>query len=124
MIKKTLLTLAALLTALIAVILIRGALFTPSQNDYRSASSGDYALPSAEQVAEHLSQSIRFKTLSEQSAPTDTQAFSAFRKWLADTYPTAHETLAYTLSIHTHYFFTGAVAMRKNNQSFCQLTTM
>ncbi|QCZ92056.1 M20 family peptidase [Salinimonas iocasae] len=105
MIKKTLLTLAALLTAVIAVVLIRGALFTPSQNVYRSAGSGDYALPSAEQVAEHLSQSIRFKTLSEQSAPTDTQAFSAFRKWLADTYPTAHETLSlHTINTHTLLF--------------------
>ena len=105
MIKKTLLTLAALLTAVIAVVLIRGALFTPSQHDYQSAGSGDYALPPAEQVAEHLSQSIRFKTLSEQSAPTDTQVFSAFRKWLADTYPTAHETLSlHTINTHTLLF--------------------
>lgn len=97
--------LAVLIAAMITVILIRGALFTPSPDEHHETISDNYSLPAANQVATHLAQSIRFKTLSEQAAPIDAQAFAGFRKWLAETYPATHEALTlHVINTHTLLF--------------------
>lgn len=105
MIKRTLLAVAVLIAALITVILIRGAMFTPSPVANDSKVAEQYSLPDSDLVAEHLAQSIRFKTLSAQSAPIDTKAFAGFRKWLAETYPATHEALTlHVINTHTLLF--------------------
>jgi carboxypeptidase PM20D1 len=49
----------------------------------------------APDVAQHLAAAIRFPTVSHQDpAEDDRAAFAAFRRWLADTFPHAHATLA------------------------------
>ena len=89
MLKRALLGLAGLLVILVGILLIR-TLMVPPLPPAKTAAADD---SHAQEAARHLSEAVRFKTISHQagSKPEEIaashQAMEGFRDWLSATYP-------------------------------------
>jgi len=89
--KKTALITAGILTALTALLLIRGALFASRQVE--PGKMPNLAIDSAA-AAQHLAGALRLKTISYSDEKLfDRQAFAALRHYLKKTWPAAHGKL-------------------------------
>jgi carboxypeptidase PM20D1 len=92
MLKKLLLGLAAVVLVLTGVVVYRAAVFLPPEQVKAEPAAH---LVDAQAVAAHLSQAVRFATVSQQPpAPIDPAPFDGFVAWLAATYPEVHKGLA------------------------------
>lgn len=92
MLKKLLLSLGALVLALAGVVAYRAAVFLPPQQAQPEPAVHPV---DAQAVAAHLSQAVRFATVSRQPPlPIDPAPFDAFIEWLAATYPEVHKELS------------------------------
>ena len=81
-----------LLLALAAVLLWRAARLPSRQV---AVDAVNLEPVSADEVASHLAQSVRFRTISHSDpAENDPEAFRAFHRFLARTYPRTHGALA------------------------------
>ncbi len=103
-IKKILIGFVAALLLLTAIVLFRTWQFKPAA--ITPIPKANIAVNN-QQIAEHLSQAVQFKTISkEHRSEIDYQQFSAFISWLAQTYPDVHQQLElkkfndYTLLFH------------------------
>ncbi|WP_188729319.1 M20 family peptidase [Pseudoalteromonas gelatinilytica] len=103
-IKKILICFVAALLLLTAIVLFRTWQFKPAA--ITPIPKANIAVNS-QQIAEHLSQAVQFKTISkEHRSEIDYQQFSAFISWLAQIYPDVHQQLElkkfndYTLLFH------------------------
>ncbi len=89
MLKRALLGVAGLFVVLVAVLVVR-TLMVPVLPSAETASTDN---SHAEQAARHLSEAVRFKTVSHQAgaAPEELaashRAMTGFRDWLSETYP-------------------------------------
>ena len=89
--KKILLIIALGLGILVSVVLIRTVRFTSRQVQVDPARK---IAINGEQIAEHLSNAIHFRTISYQdSAQFDSKSFSGFHQYLEQTFPKVHSTL-------------------------------
>lgn len=89
--KKLLMAIAAAALALAAVVLVRTAGYSaePLAEVPRRERSLD-----AQRIARHLSEAIRFRTVSSQLDQPQTRAqFESFIDWLAQTYPEVHSAM-------------------------------
>ncbi len=84
---------------LAAVVLIRTAGYTPNNPSTVELVT---LKPNADVIAQHLSEAIRFKTVSKQkpSRPAP-EPFEGFIQWLEETYPDIHGATSRTLLGHT-----------------------
>jgi carboxypeptidase PM20D1 len=88
--KTILLALVALLLALAGVILARTVMHTPEQLEDVATVAIDV---DPRRIANHLSEAIRFPTISHQDpGQMDDAAFTGFIGWVKATYPELHET--------------------------------
>ena len=91
MLKKTLLGLGAVVLVLTGVVVYRAAVFLPPE---QAKVEPVAHVIDAQAVAVHLSQAVRFATISNQPpAPIDPAPFDGFVAWLAATYPEVHQGL-------------------------------
>ncbi len=90
--KKTLLIILVTAVFLItAVVFVRTLLFVPQQ---QATSQSVPELVAAENLVEHMSQAVAFRTISFASTEeTPREPFEHFIAWLAETYPAVHEQL-------------------------------
>lgn len=89
--KKLLAALAAVITLIVAIVLVRTVTFTSVQTDVEPVTG---LAVDAATAAAHLSQAITYRTISHQDpARFDPQPFRAFNRFLEDTYPAVHHTL-------------------------------
>lgn len=92
MLKKLLLGLGAVVLALTGVVVYRAAIFLPPKE--AKVEPAAYVID-AQAVAVHLSQTVRFATISQQPpVPIDPAPFDGFIAWLAATYPEVHQELS------------------------------
>jgi len=90
--KKLLLSLGAGVFVLVGIILYRTAIFVPPEETKVEPVS---QVIDAQLVAAHLSQAVRFATVSQQPPiPTDMAPFDGFIAWLSATYPEVHHGLS------------------------------
>jgi carboxypeptidase PM20D1 len=89
-VKKLLVVFAAVIGLLAAIVLVR-ALALPAAEPWQ----GLPAAPSFDRaaIAAHLSEAIRFRTLSTQDGVLDADAFESFIAWMEATYPEVHGAL-------------------------------
>ncbi|MFI2811758.1 M20 family peptidase [Microbulbifer sp. JSM ZJ756] len=89
--KKALLAVAGLSLLLATVLLVRTASYSaPAPVD----TTADTHAPDEQQIARHLSEAIRFRTISADMESASTRAqFAAFIEWLAATYPAIHTAM-------------------------------
>lgn len=84
-------TLLALLAAVVVTVLFNTFTFQSRQLSFPTAP----APPPNDQAVRHLSDAIKFKTISYgDSAQLDTAAFMGFHRYLAEAYPLVHHTLS------------------------------
>ena len=84
------LTVLIALFLLVAVVITRTIMF--SAETVKADTSPVPQRPDTERVVEHLSQAIRFKTLSHENPDqADTAPFDDFINWLQTTYPQVHQ---------------------------------
>lgn len=90
--KKLLLGLAVILLALVAVVVIRAALYQPEQRpESRTWSPVVEPLPGH---ADRFAGALRFRTVSHQDpAAMDTAEYDAFRAYLVESFPGVHRSL-------------------------------
>jgi carboxypeptidase PM20D1 len=90
--KKLLVSLGVVVLVLTGFIVYRTAVFVaPEEMKVEPAAQ----VIDAQAVAAHLSQAVRFATISQQPPmPTDPAPFDGFIAWLAATYPEVHHTLS------------------------------
>jgi carboxypeptidase PM20D1 len=89
--KRLILTLAAIVLVLAAVVIVRTQLLTSAQEGVQPIQ-----LPAIDKtaVAEHLSRAVQFKTISHQDpAQDDHEILAAFHDYLKQTFPNLHKTL-------------------------------
>lgn len=92
MLKKPLLGLGAVVLVLTGVVVYRAAVFLPPE---QAKVEPVAHVIDAQAVAVHLSQAVRFATISNQPpAPIDPAPFDGFVAWLAATYPEVHQGLS------------------------------
>ena len=93
--KKFVVVLAAALAVLVAVVLIRAALHRPhARNDVAQVSVD----VDTTRIAEHLSEAVRFRTISHQRVEEFEPAeFEGFIAWVERTYPEVQQTMERTL---------------------------
>lgn len=92
MLKKPLLGLGAVVLVLTGVVVYRAAVFLPPE---QAKVEPVAHVIDAQAVAVHLSQAVRFATISNQPpAPIDSAPFDGFVAWLATTYPEVHQGLS------------------------------
>ncbi|MDD4922709.1 MAG: M20 family peptidase [Bacteroidales bacterium] len=97
--KKVILSLLALLLALLIIIVFKTMTFSSMQKTMTFSSvqktmSGVEALDFGKKPVEHLSRAISFPTISyERNAPIDTVAFMGYHQFLSETYPLVHSKL-------------------------------
>lgn len=92
MLKKPLLGLGAVVLVLTGVVVYRAAVFLPPEQAKVEPAAH---VIDAQAVAVHLSQAVRFATISNQPpAPIDPAPFDGFVAWLAATYPEVHQGLS------------------------------
>jgi carboxypeptidase PM20D1 len=90
--KKPLLGLGAVVLVLTGVVVYRAAVFLPPE---QAKVEPVAHVIDAQAVAVHLSQAVRFATISNQPpAPIDPAPFDGFVAWLAATYPEVHQGLS------------------------------
>lgn len=101
--KRVLLGLAALLATVAAIVIVRTLMFTP---DERATGEPVGYTVDGDRIAQHLSEAIRFRTISRQVPdPADAAAFDAFIAWMAATYPEVHAAMDLTfINRHTMLF--------------------
>ncbi|WP_295803366.1 M20 family peptidase [uncultured Microbulbifer sp.] len=95
--KKLAISLGTIVLLLAAIVLIRTLLYTaPSLPEVTLQTARmDTGEIDPQKVARHLSEAIRFRTISSQIQEADTQThYEAFIRWLAETYPEVHRELA------------------------------
>lgn len=92
--KKFLMILGLALSLLVAVVLIRTLLHTPIEPDY-DIEPAQVAV-NEERLLKHISESLRFKTISYQSADLPVQHFEGFINWLIDRYPLVQQEMELT----------------------------
>lgn len=89
--KKILMTIAAAALVLAAVLVIRAASYTATP--LAEVPRQQHSL-NGQRIAQHLSEAIRFRTVSSQLHEPQTQAqYEAFIDWLAATYPEVHTAM-------------------------------
>ena len=92
MLKKPLLGLGAVVLVLTGAVVYRAAVFLPPE---QAKVEPVAHVIDAQAVAVHLSQAVRFATISNQPpAPIDPAPFDGFVAWLAATYPEVHQGLS------------------------------
>ena len=92
MLKKPLLGLGAVVLVLTGFVVYRAAVFLPPE---QAKVEPVAHVIDAQAVAVHLSQAVRFATISNQPpAPIDPAPFDGFVAWLAATYPEVHQGLS------------------------------
>lgn len=91
--KRFFILLSLTLTAVVAIVLFNTLTFQSRQLTFPATP----APPPAELAVRHLSDAIKFKTISYgDSARLDTAAFLGFHRYLAKAYPLVHQTLSLT----------------------------
>ncbi|MFD1218295.1 M20 family peptidase [Microbulbifer celer] len=95
--KKLLMGLGAILVALVAIVLVRTAVYSPTAQSPAGATQTPRSFDpqfDAQQIAGNLSRAIQFQTVSSELQEAETQAqFEQFLDWLAATYPQVHSAL-------------------------------
>ncbi len=89
--KKLLAGIGAAVAVLIVVVIARTLMFTPFPVQSGAATPIDV---DGDNIAQHLSAAIKFKTISYQPPKSiDTAEFEGFISWLEETYPDVHQSL-------------------------------
>ena len=108
---------AGLIAALAAVLGVRTALYEPpAASDYSDVSLAAAPVIDNDRAARHLSEAVRFKTISHQnSADNQLAEWDRFHSWLQQTYPAAHAAMQReTVAGHTLiYNWAGSDPARK-----------
>jgi carboxypeptidase PM20D1 len=81
--KKLLLILGLLIAVIVVIILVRTFTTTSKQINVAAAP----AVKVSDSAVSHLQQAIRFKTISQDNAPTDSIAFNSFHVFLQQSFP-------------------------------------
>ena len=92
--RRVLVAVAALLAVLFGVLVARAARFRPERIAVEGARAPEVPEVDVQSAALHLSQSLRFPTIShEDPAKFDSGAFSLLREYLRQSYPNLHSEL-------------------------------
>ena len=98
--KRAAIAIAGLVILLAAIVLVRTINFTPKEDQTAEPSSLQV---DRDRVAQHLSEAIKFKTVSKQKpSRPNPEAFEGFIKWFENAYPEVHgattrELINYTI---------------------------